>query len=67
LNIHDDIGCEVPIELFREAAPLIHKTMEEIDIPFRVPLPASCEATATCWGDLKPVDLTNPVLPGLKS
>jgi len=53
LNIHDDVGSEIPTELLPEVAPIYHKLMEESSIPFELPLPASLEATHTTWADLE--------------
>jgi DNA polymerase-1 len=63
LNIHDDIGVECPQEMFHEVAPVMHQIMEEVEMPYNVPLRASLEATTTCWADLKEIDPKNPQLP----
>jgi DNA polymerase-1 len=66
VQVHDDIGVEAPIELFPEVAPLMHQIMEETSMEYRVPLPASLEATVTNWGELQKIDPKNPILPGSK-
>ena len=53
LNIHDDIGSEIPTELVPEIAETYHNIVEEVSIPFALPLPASLESTTTTWAELK--------------
>lgn len=59
LNIHDDIGIQCPRDLVVEAAPVIHKIMEETAIPYRIPLPSSLEVCLTSWADSHAVDTNN--------
>lgn len=59
LNIHDDLGSEVPIHLLPEVVPNIHRIMQETDVDLSVPMPASCELSYTNWADLKTVKIVN--------
>ena len=58
LNIHDDLGSEIPIDLLHEIAPKYLELMTNTSIPFAIPLPASLEYTTTRWSDLVEYELT---------
>jgi DNA polymerase I len=64
LNIHDDLGTQLPIEDAPRLAGDIKRIMEETSRPFRIRLPSSLDITYTCWSDLQEIaDVNNIPLP----
>jgi len=55
-NIHDDLGIDIPIPLAHELVPPIYKMMNESEVDLWVPIPSSCELTATRWSELHEVE-----------
>lgn len=61
LNVHDDLGSEVPIEHVPKAVPDIKRIMEETSLPYKLALPSSIDITYTRWADLKEIEDVNNV------
>jgi DNA polymerase-1 len=53
INIHDDIGSEVPLEQLEEILPIYDDLMAQVSMPFNVPLPSDTKYTTTRWSDTK--------------
>ncbi len=55
LNIHDDLGTEVPLDEVHRMAPRIYNVMCQTGIKFNVPMPSSCDITFDRWANLKEI------------
>lgn len=62
-NIHDDIVTEFPQSEFSRVVAGVNEIMQSSSpgLPYRLPLPSSCDVTYTRWSDLAEIDMTKPI------
>lgn len=62
-NIHDDIVTEFPSPEYQRVIAGVNEIMQSNDsrLPYKLPLPSSCDVTYTRWADLLEIDFKRPI------